>query len=103
MSEMVKGVALMSQGLLFSEPSIAETGVWCTVNEEIDPAQWAGVCRQIGQFGLLKFQLLRQLLRNSTSLETLPLPDPRRKPFVQPPLVSIGPSGIGGEYQREVG
>jgi len=102
LSRIVKGAALMSQGLLFSEPSIAETGVWCTVNEEIDPAQWAGVCREIGQFGLLKFQLLRQLLRASGESEDIPMPDPRRKAYVQPPLVSIGPSGIGGEYQREV-
>jgi hypothetical protein len=92
----------MSQGLLFSEPSVAETGVWCELSEEIDPAQWAGVCRQIGRFSLLKFQLLRQLLRSSCSSETIPVPDPRRKPYVQPPLVSIGPSGIGGEYQREI-
>ena len=45
----------MSQGLLFSEPTIAETGVWCELSEEIDPAQWAGICRQIGRFSQLKF------------------------------------------------
>jgi len=93
----------MSQGLLFSEPSVAETGVWCTLAEEIDPAEWAGVCRHIGQFSLLKFQLLRQLLRASESSESIPTPDPRRKPYVHIPLVSFGPSQIGGEYQREVG
>jgi len=92
----------MSQGLLFSEPSISETGVWCTLAPEIDPAEWAGVCRQIGQFGLLKFQLLKQLLRASEGSESIPMPNPRRKAYVQPPLVSIGPSGIGGEYQREL-
>lgn len=94
---------MSSQALLFSEPSVAETGVWCTLAEEIDPAQWAGVCRQIGQFGLLKFQLLRQLLRASGESEEIPMPDPHRKPYVRIPLVSLGPSGIGGEYQREVG
>jgi hypothetical protein len=94
---------MSSQGLLFSEPSVAETGVWCTLSEEIDPAEWAGVCRQIGQFSLLKFQMLRQLLRSSKGTEAIQMPDPSRKPYVQPPLVSIGPSGIGGEYQREMG
>jgi hypothetical protein len=93
----------MSQGLLFTESSIAETGVWCTLNEEVDPAQWAGVCRQIGQFSQLKFQLLRQLLRASGQSEEIPMPNPHRKPYVHIPLVSLGPSGIGGEYQREVG
>jgi hypothetical protein len=93
----------MSQGLLFSEPSISETGVWCTLSEEIDPADWAGLCRQIGQFSLLKFQLLKQLLRASEGSESIPMPNARRKPYVHIPLVSLGPSGIGGEYQREIG
>ena len=74
----------MSQGLLFSEPTIAETGVWCELSEDIDPAQWAGVCRKIGRFSLLKFNLLRQLLRSSESSEAISLPDPNRKPYVQP-------------------
>jgi len=94
---------MSSHGLLFSEPSIAETGVWCTISEEIDPAEWAGVCRKIGRLSLLKFQLLRQLLRASESSETPPMPPQGRKPYVEPPLISIGPSGIGGQYQREVG
>ena len=38
-----------TQPLLFSEPAIAETGVWCTLTEGIDPAEWANVCRKIGQ------------------------------------------------------
>jgi hypothetical protein len=93
----------MSQGLLFSEPTIAETGVWCELSEETDPAQWVGICRKIGRLSLIKFQLLRQLLRSSESSETIPLPESSRKTYVYPPLLSIGPSGIGGEYQREVG
>jgi hypothetical protein len=32
---------MVSQGLLFSEPSIAETGVWCSPSEGIDPAECA--------------------------------------------------------------
>ena len=30
-------LAKQKQGLLFSEPSIAETGVWCKLEEGIDP------------------------------------------------------------------
>ena len=93
----------MSQGLLFSEPSIAETGVWCELSEEIDPAQWAGICRKIGKLSLLKFNLLKQVLRSAESSLTIPKVDSSRKTYVEPPLLSIGPSGIGGEYQREVG
>jgi hypothetical protein len=36
---------MASQALLFSEPSIAETCVWCELSEGIDPAEWAVVCR----------------------------------------------------------
>jgi hypothetical protein len=35
----------MSQGFLFAESSIAETGVWCELSSEIDPDEWAYVCR----------------------------------------------------------
>ena len=93
----------MSQGLLFSEPSIAETGVWCELSEEIDPAQWAGICRKIGKLSLLKFNLLKQVLRSAESSLTIPKVDSSRKTYVEPPLLSIGPSGIGGELQWEVG
>lgn len=93
----------MSQGLLFSEPSIAETGVWCSLTDGVYPAQWAGICRQIGNLSLVKFHLLKQLLTSSESSATIPMPDSSRKTYVQPPILSIGPSGIGGEYQREVG
>ena len=41
--------ARAGQALLFSEPSIAETGVWCVLNEEVDPAEWAGLCRKMGR------------------------------------------------------
>mgnify|MGYP001554215649 CR=1 FL=1 len=36
---------MVSQGLLFSEPSIAETGVWCELSTGIDPAEWESLCR----------------------------------------------------------
>ena len=39
---------MVSQGLLFSEPSVAETGVWCALTDGINPAQWAQICRHIG-------------------------------------------------------
>ncbi len=40
-----------SQGLLFSEPAYSETGVWCELNPGIDPSEWAGLCRKIGNMG----------------------------------------------------
>jgi len=92
-----------SQGLLFSEPSIAETCVWCELSEGIDPAQWAMLCRYIGTLGPEEFEQVQN--------EIMPDPDVlknnQNKPFhrtdilIDIPLVSLGPSGIGGEYQRE--
>ena len=92
---------MVSQGLLFSEPSIAETGVWCSLSEGIDPAQWASICRYIGTMSPDKFEQLRNMI--------MPNPDFKKRnfsysteTFVNIPLVSIGPSGIGGEYQQEI-
>ena len=82
------------QGLLFSEPSIAETGVWCNLNDGIDPAEWAYLCRYIGKLSPREFGIVRKKL----------MPSPgslRDREIVGIPLVSLGHSGIGGEYQRE--
>ncbi|AQT69926.1 hypothetical protein STSP2_03126 [Anaerohalosphaera lusitana] len=94
-----------SQGLLFSEPAIAETGVWCELNEGIDPAQWAQLCRQLGSMSPGQFKRAQKKL--------LPNPDgliqrlkrmftPDANPNTDTPLVSLGPSGIYGNYQKEV-
>jgi hypothetical protein len=45
-----------SQGLLFSEPSIAETGVWCQLSEGIDPENWAYFCRYLGRMSPKEFK-----------------------------------------------
>jgi len=94
---------MASQGLLFSEPSIAETCVWCELSEGIDPAEWASLCRYIGTLSLMEFECVRS--------KVLPKPGSVKSELkgichsfdnlVKIPLVSIGPSGIGGEYQRE--
>ena len=39
---------MSSQGLLFAEPAIAETGLWCELADGIDPARWAHLCRYLG-------------------------------------------------------
>ncbi|MHB9071724.1 MAG: hypothetical protein ACYC54_15300 [Sedimentisphaerales bacterium] len=82
-----------SQKGLFSMPSCSEMAVWCELNEEIDPAEWAGLCRQIGKLSAAEFErisgmIMPQLKHLSEVREDIP-------------LVSIGYSGIGGEYQRE--
>ncbi len=90
---------MVSQGLLFSEPSIAETGVWCALTEGIDPAQWANICRFIGSRRPQEFLHIKNLLMPKLrSRSEHDLCTEQSSPM---PLVSIGPSGIGGQYQNE--
>jgi hypothetical protein len=94
---------MVSQGLLFSEPSIAETCVWCELTEGIDPSQWASLCRYIGTLTCQEFEVVkRNILSKSNNVKSkhkrlLHQSDD----IVKIPLVSIGPSGIGGQYQIE--
>lgn len=94
---------MVSQGLLFSEPSIAETCVWCELSEGIDPAQWADLCRYIGNMTHKEFgHVKRKILSEPTNVKSRQKRILHRSDnFVKIPLVSIGPSGIGGQYQRE--
>lgn len=95
---------MVSQGLLFSEPSISETCVWCELSEGIDPAQWANLCRYIGTLSLKEFECMKRkiLSRPGKVKGKTQRICHRSGNFVKIPLVSIGPSGIGGEYQREI-
>ena len=90
---------MVSQGLLFSEPSVAETGIWCALSEGIDPAKWAKLCRFIGTLKREDFEHIYDTImpsfqtrkqRNCYPVKETPMP-----------LVSIGPSGIGGQFQTE--
>ena len=89
---------MIAQGLLFSEPSIAETGVWCKLAGGIDPAQWASLCRFIGSRCPREFDAIVKMVKGRKDLGVVPV---RQANGVRMPLVSIGPSGIGGEYQWE--
>jgi hypothetical protein len=94
---------MVSQGLLFSEPSIAETCVWCELSEGIDPKEWANLCRYIGTLTIKEFDCVKRKILSkpfkaqNNSQKVCNRPDD----FVKIPLFSIGPSGIGGQYQRE--
>ena len=102
-------IAKQEQGLLFSEPAIAETGVWCKLTDDIDPAQWASLCRRIGNMDTIEFEQISDVL--------IPKPKPeltgllgvlKRLISLKPdkntslPLVSIGPGKIGSQYQWEI-
>ena len=90
---------MVSQGLLFSEPSVAETGIWCALADGIDPAQWARLCRFIGTRNRRDFEHIFDTV--------MPAPQIGKKTYSESrtaapiPLVSIGPSGLGGQFQNE--
>ncbi len=90
---------MVSQGLLFSEPSVAETGVWCALSDGIDPAEWARVCRYLGTRGREEFEKIRDSVMSASQRKNRPAF--KSVGFSSPPLVSIGPSGIGGQFQQE--
>ena len=90
---------MVSQGLLFSEPSVAETGVWCALTDGINPAQWASVCRYMGTRSPEEFERIRITLMEASHTRKKSHLDSKRLSTM--PLVSIGPSGIGGQFQKE--
>jgi len=94
---------MASQALLFSRPSTAETCVWCELSEGIDPAEWAALCRYLGTLDTEEFARVRRTItpepdRMGARMKKRPC---RADALVRVPLVSTGPSGIGGVYQRE--
>jgi len=95
---------LPSQGLLFSEPAYSETGVWCELNPGIDPAEWAGLCRYIGSLDSGEFKnVKKKVLPSPDSLKSRlkRIFDFNKSDLRGIPVFSLGPSGLGGEFQKE--
>ncbi len=78
-----------AQGLLFSEPSIAETGVWCSLADGIDPAQWAGICRFIGSRSKVEFDAIVKMAEGRVGLGA-----------VYVAFDAIGGGGVSGRYSN---
>ena len=97
----------MSKLSVFNELDGVEYGVWCEVSVGIDPTQWASLCRWLGhlepdQFNdLLKQLRRRRLIAGAKRLATAVLgtTGPTQQ---QTPVISVGPSGLGGQYQKEL-
>jgi hypothetical protein len=99
---------MKSQGILFSEPSCAETAVWCELSDGIDPAKWAYLCRHIGRLGIAEFEnisamlLMERKTKNSGVFSGfkrfLKL---KIENLTDMPIISLGTGKPGGEYQWE--
>lgn len=95
-----------TQPLLFDIPSIAETGVWCRLADGIDPAEWAGLCREIGQMSPCRFEEVNECISGQPRSQRKSSPDSLISRFKRVftfnqaevkhlPLVSIGPDRVG--------
>ena len=58
----------------------------------IDPAQWASLCRFIGNKSPREFDAIVKMVKGRKDLGVVPV---RQKKGVRMPLVSIGPCGSG--------
>lgn len=99
----------MSQSQTFNELGVGEIAVWCRLNPGIDPAQWASLCRCLGsisptQFDEIYIRILSRRYRLKSAIKRYVVGLIRfdEEETGDIPLVSAGPSGLRGEYQREI-
>ncbi len=101
--------------IIYNDLGNSEVGVWANLNPEIDPGRWAKLCRSIGSMSHREFTLIIALVNAHTYLTNalgghiqgkmgIEGSKSRREiEWQDGPMVRMGPRGIGGEYQREVG
>ena len=101
---------MSSQGRIFNELGAGEIAVWCRLNPGIDPSQWALLCRLLGSLSPSQFDDIysrtrsrRHRLKSAVKRHVVGILGFEGEVTGEIPLVSAGPSGIGGEYQREIG
>ena len=91
--------------------------VWSNLAPGISPSSWASLCRQIGNLSPTEFSTVQALLTAHTSLKNAVKRQVRGILGIDGlsnniansqlknsdyPILSIGPSGINGEFQREI-
>ena len=108
---------MMRGGMVFNEMAGGEFSVWSHLKPGIDPGQWAKLCRMIGGLNPREFaglvalvqghrclkQALKQQVEGMLGLDSR-VGDVSQGKYDDgdKPLVSMGPSGLGGEYQEEI-
>ncbi len=98
----------MSNNPTINELDRAPHAVWCKLNSQIDPTQWANLCRMLGQMPADSFEqiytqtLSRKKIKSFVQklVHAITSYDATEDPQV--PVTSIGPSGIGGDFQNEL-
>lgn len=97
----------MSNNSSFNELTQTSHAVWCDLAPGVDPASWAWLCRRLGQLTAEDFNELREQTEPKTLVRSLlkswmKLMAGQKNQAQEVPLVSVGPSGLGGQYQNEI-
>jgi len=97
---------MFSKGRIFNSLGAEEVAVWSKLSPGISPSEWASLCRQVGSLSPAEFSTIVSLVnahkrfKNTIKRQVEGiLGYPHAEDL---PLVSAGPSGIGGEYQKEI-
>ncbi len=110
---------MYSKSIIDNDLGKNEFYVWSKVNHGIDPSQWASLCRAIGELSPREFSGVVALVNAHNSLKNalvghtkglLGIGDEEQEESSlnsevdrqEMPLLSVGPSGVGGEFQREI-
>lgn len=101
---------MSSQSQIFNDSASVEIAVWCRLNPGIDPSQWASLCRLLGNLNPRQFDEIysrirsrRHRLKSALKRHIVGLLGFDVEVTGNIPLVSTGPSGLGGEFQKEMG
>ncbi len=91
---------------LFKPSCTRDRGLWFPVNRGIDMNRLAELCRFIAALAPRQFDAIADMIGDCKRLfEPTACPPEhkiRQDRDTDLPLVSIGPSGIGGRFQREL-
>ena len=98
-----------SQRLLFNEAAVTKSGVWCELEDGIDPSEWSSLCKRIGGLRVHEFGRVRRVLESESKNSCSGvLAGIRRLLSLKvenntgSPIVSIGPERIGDANQLEL-
>ena len=102
----IKDGHMETQGTLLQPTCARNRGLWFPVNRDIDMNRLAELCRFIAGLAPRQFNAIADVIGDCKRLFEPAACSPENKTCqdrdADLPLVSIGPSGIGGRFQREM-
>ncbi len=97
---------MVTQSTLLKRSGVRDRGLWFPVNRDIDMNRLTELCRFIAALAPRQFDAIADVIGDCKRLFEPAACTPERKSCQDKdtdlPLVSIGPSGIGGCFQREL-